>query len=1450
MLQCYVYKQIYLSGIKDKKLKYLIVNTKRAKMIKDNILGIDVGSVAVSVVEISPEKKVIKHDYQFHKGDVQTCLKTILSDFDLNTISHIATTTSTPDFVQCDGKYDNQVAIIAAAKKRHDQFSYILSVGGEKFGLLAFDNEGNYSNYKANTSCAAGTGSFLDQQAGRLNLESIEQLSGIAYDNNNTFPMIASRCAVFAKTDLIHAQQEGYLPGEISDGLCYGLAKNIVDTLFCGMTAHGKIIFCGGVAKNNAVAEHIEELIGTELTIDNFSHLYSAIGAAFCLMDDVESLTTSETDRYSSVSDIIQKKADKRDYFYPPLALTLSTFPDFESLEKYQYKPLNNTGNETFVEVDIYETFDKNSETKAVIGVDIGSTSTKAALVGPDNNVLAGFYTRTAGNPLMAIRLILESINDIVIRKKSNLIISGCGTTGSGRKFIGRIIGADTIVDEITAHARAAYEINPEVDTIIEIGGQDAKFTTLRNGMVTASTMNNVCAAGTGSFIEEQAKKLGCNIIDYARRTENVSAPMASDRCTVFMERDLNHYLSEGYAVDEILTSVLHSVRENYLIKVATESNIGNTIFFQGATAKNKSLVAAFEQRLNKPILVSKFCHLTGAIGTALIILENEIPKTAFRGIDIYKADIPIESEVCTICNNNCKISVAAVGNEKVAYGFLCGRDYETKQYVNNKKSGYDLLRERKKTEKSKNRPAAEKVRTDKTIGIPASLYLFDDLAFWQFFFNQLSIKTVSSEKFKDAVKTGKNLSETEFCAPATAMYGHVDYLMDKADYIFLPRYLEKKSKNSRRQYCYYSQYIPSIVSKFDREKILTPLVRYLYTNFSSKVELYKMMKSIGFNISFFAVSTAYDKAMDYKKACSKAHKDAYKKELAKATESDDISIVFMGRPYTVLSPSVNCGIPDIFSSLGIKTFFQDMVPYSDDDIKTIEPLLKDMHWKYPADILKATEKIATAENVYPVYVTAFKCTPDSFGIRYFKELMNKHSKPYLILELDEHDSSVGYETRIEAAVRAFRNHSNQKIQKSEPDYTSLFLKPGKNIAGKNLVIPNWDTLTCRLLAATLRREGIKTYLIDETETTILKSMKFNSGQCMPANSIAQGFVETVEKNNLDPENTLLWIAQANFCNLRLYPNYIESLLHSYGNGMEKAKIFTGELTYSDISVRASINAYFSHMFGGMVRKMGCKIRPYEVEKGATDKVIEKSVEILEDAFLGNRSKEEAVAQVVSRFEWIETKSGNRPKVAVFGDLYVRDNRVMNQDLIRYIETNGGEVVTTPYTEIGKMIASMYYKKWFNEGLYFSVFSLKALVATMKILEKKYLKYFDRIIKETEHVYEESPEKMLAPYNVASENTGESMENLMKIHYLTKYYPDISLFVQASPAFCCPSIVTEAMKKEIETISSVPVISITYDGTGGIKNESIIPYLKYPRKRKQAAAESHQSTGGIMLKCL
>jgi activator of 2-hydroxyglutaryl-CoA dehydratase len=254
-------------------------------MIPANILGIDIGSVSICIAEISPEKKVIETAYRFHHGAINDILKAMLGGVNLSEIRAVAATTSTPSILKVNRTYDNRVSIITACRHFHEKIGSILLVGGEKFGLIQFDTNGNYLHFKANTSCAAGTGSFLDQQAARLNLAGIEQLSEIAFTNTGVIPKIASRCAVFAKTDLVHAQQEGYTLAEICDGLCHGLAKNIVDTAFAGEKPNAPVIFTGGVSRNRAVVRHIEEMIGCKVTVEKT--LYGAVGAALNLLQDL-----------------------------------------------------------------------------------------------------------------------------------------------------------------------------------------------------------------------------------------------------------------------------------------------------------------------------------------------------------------------------------------------------------------------------------------------------------------------------------------------------------------------------------------------------------------------------------------------------------------------------------------------------------------------------------------------------------------------------------------------------------------------------------------------------------------------------------------------------------------------------------------------------------------------------------------------------------------------------------------------------------------------------------------------------------------------------------------------------------------------------------------------------------------------------------------------------------
>jgi len=1459
--------------------------------MKTSVLGLDIGSVSISLVELSPDGEIQHSEYRFHKGMVRQNLKAMLEDLAPGAIGAITCTTSTPRILRQARYYDNQVCFIEAVRRMHGPVRSLLVVGGEKFMLFRFDPEGKFLNLKASTSCAAGTGSFLDQQAGRLALEGSAELGELALSNRGDAPKIASRCAVFAKTDLCHAQQAGYTLEEICDGLCSGLARNIADTISTEEKILSPAVFAGGVSRNRAVVLHLEKLLGCSFDLGEHSHLYGALGAALRGLRDGTGTGLS----YTRPEELIDLSQEKKSYYYEPLDLKLSTYPDFDDGERTAFFP-SVEGFDLPVEVDVYGSLGGLNAPEGILGIDVGSTSTKAILIDMEKRVLAGFYTRTAGRPLAAVQALLEALDDLLKQQAVALVIRCVGTTGAGRKFIGEVIGADLVLNEITAHARAAHELDPQIDTIIEIGGQDSKFTTLRDGMVTFSQMNTVCAAGTGSFIEEQANKLGVSLQEYSGRAEGVRAPLASDRCTVFMERDINHYLNKKYSVDEILATVLFSVRENYLLKVSSEGLIGQRICFQGATAKNRALVAAFEQKLKRPIFVSKYCHLTGALGVALALLEDLPDSTRFRGIDLYRDSIPVRSETCPLCNNHCRLRIAEVREQTVAYGFLCGRDYQVKRYVSKNKSGFDLLKVYQRSfQDPKQNPGNESTeRGSPTIGIPAALHLLDELPLWKRFFAELGIQVTTSEGYGEALKSGKELTGAEFCAPVTALHGHARHLAPSCDYLFLPVYLEaaseQRQKGRLRHYCYYTQFAPTIISLIragDMErKTLLPLVDHGGLEAApplavrklrdrSKRELHRALQRVeGLSLSYLQVSRAYDRALEAYRVGREQLQQVYRRTRSRNL----IEVVLAGRPYQVLAREMNKGIPDIFAALGIKTYWQDMLPpmpewvgayrraegnhRTDPDgqtgwaagrvqqiLRDLGPLLDAVQWNYAARILETAAFCVLTEGLYPVLITAFKCSPDSFVIEYFKRILDAHGKPYLILQIDEHDSSVGYETRIEAGIHSFRNHAVRRrhpslYREEKPALAcrfnrSLSPKLEYRLNGKTLLFPNWDRLTIPLVVANLRSAGVHARVLEEDETSIQAGTRLNTGQCLPINAITQGAVNYIRKYELDPAQTVVWMTDSILsCNFHLFPHYIKSLLEDYGEGMEKAGVYVGDFTYSEISPLLGVGAYFAYLFGGLLRRLGCRIRPYEINPGQTDRTIAAALGILEDSFTGSRSKEDALAEVIEMFGSIPKQEQWRPKVAIFGDLYVRDNDVMNQDLIHFIEQAGGEVVTTPYSEYLRIVADATFKKWSRERRYWVLAKYRALLALVNTLERKYFGYYEEYLCSPRSFRDPHPERTLSRYNVRLEHHGESWDNLLKIAHLVKEYPDLRLFVQTNPAFCCPSLVTEAMTRRIEELTGVPVVTLTYDGTGSLKNDRIVPYLAGIQEASRSAPPS------------
>ena len=1394
-------------------------------MTTERFLAVDVGSVSVSAALVSGGE-VLSWKHRAHLGHLLPTLREVLSAFSLDGVRVVATS-GTPSVVKADLRVDWLSALVGAHRALHPDVSNLLVVGGERFALLRFDASGNYESSRGNTSCAAGTGAFLDQQSIRLGLPDSAALAELAFANNGSVPRIASRCSVFAKTDLIHAQQEGYTRAEICDGLCRGLARNLVDAVTAGSAPAGGLMMAGGVALNRAVVAHVGDLLEREVQVADVAPVYAAIGAA--VTADSGSVpfpgteSTGEIPAVRTLDDIIRPEHLRTRLYHKPLE-SPTGYPDFTSHAQRDFVP--SAVEHPTVEVDIYSSAQANAS-GLFLGIDVGSTSTKAIVTDPAGEPIAAFYTRTAGAPIRAVQALFESIDATMPGSPS---FAGVSTTGSGRRLIGSVIRADLILDEISAHARAAAELVPNVDTIIEIGGQDAKFTTLSNGQVTFSQMNAVCAAGTGSFLEEQAIRLGVPLSAFAEDAVGSPAPLTSDRCTVFMERDINHHLTQGHSTGELLAAALHSVRENYLQKVATLSAIGDVVCFQGATAKNRGLIAAFEHRLGRPLHVSRYCHVTGALGAALTCREEIAAESAFRGLGLYKSDIPIRSERCSLCTNHCRLTIAHVEGEDAAYGFLCGRDYETSAFVSANTSGYDLMANRRRLERSIRRVRHQVPRrTELRIGIPNGLHLADEASFWHRVFAELGIPTVEPNGSETLVH-GKRMQGAEFCSPVSAFHGLVAELLDRADLVFLPIHLERPDPdNRRRSYCYYTQFTPSViqgtVAQDKADRLLSPLIwakgRDPVAEFVAAIS-----KHVPVTISEARNAFRVAREADEQAALRR------QREFEEHRRADHADVVILGRPYTALDASMNNRIPDLVGRHGARCFFQDMLPRTlPSDVS--KGLIEAVHWRYAADILLAADYVSGTSGLYPVLVTSFKCAPDAFSIDAFKRIMEAREKPYLILQLDEHDSSVGYETRIEAALRSFRNHlSGEKAARAavaqlhppQPVVPSM----EHAIGDRKLLLPCWDPITSPLLAANLRHHGIDAVALTETPLSIQESMRLNTGQCIPVSAIAQSAIDYVHTHDVDPARAVLWMGRANLsCGIPLYPQFIKGLFDQ--EGLTDLSVYIGDFTYTDISALATIGAYFAYQFGGWLRSLVCRTRPYEFYKGQTDELADVWKARLLSHFEDGGNRIELLREMIAEFQTIPVTRVPRPKVGIFGDLYVRDNEVMNQDLVRAIEAAGGEAVTTPYSDYVKIVARAHFGRLLRTRSLVDFAKYRTIFAAIARLERPFVREMEPIVGPSVDWKRPGIDAEVDQFNMVLEHAGESFENALKVMHLITQHPDIALFVQTSPAFCCPSLVTEALSEHMERVTGVPIVTITYDGTEGDKNDIITPYIRFPR---------------------
>jgi len=1352
-------------------------------------IGVDVGATSVGVCADRGDGKIISI-YRNHRGEPESVIIDIVRELDIKADFVAVTGSGGRGIAEKLGIFyvDSAVALIAALGES-TSIRHIIDIGGGSLSIVDIDEIGRFSGYRTNSMCAAGTGSFLDEQVLRMGLSDEEREGRTNIDDP---PRIAARCAVFAKSDLIHRQQEGFSITEMWSGLCRGMVQTAISTLFRGRKPEGDVLFVGGVSKNLEVVRWMRDELDASLNIPDGAQIYAARGALNASREVKGLLDWNDLKNIGDESDV-----SRRDV----LELKLSEYPSFGCDESY-------TDDET--EVRLHSPL----VGEVVMGIDIGSTSTKAVLIDLEGNVLADFYRRTSGAPIEAIQRLFRTIDSAA--RGEGLNIRGVGTTGSGRKMIGIITGADRIVNEITAHVKGAVVTDPDVETIFEIGGQDSKFIALNDGVPRDSNMNYICAAGTGSFIEEQAGKLGFELREIGDSVMGTRPPFSSDRCTVFMEQDVHNLIRQGFSSREAMGSVLCSVVQNYLTRVVGKRPYSRKkICFMGATARNKGLVAAFEQLTGASIVVSPYCHVMGAFGVARFVLDDVVrrdEKTTFRGLEFADVEVKLEREECTLCQNICQITRARVGDSKDApsWGYMCGRDPDDNRLKVH--GGFKAFRKHE-------RLWANSGRVDgifsgaKKIGIPRALLTYTYLPFWKRFFAELGCEVVLSDKTDDNTMEGaSDLVGADYCYPVKLAHGHVVGLAKnpEVDAIFLPYIVQGEAHDDgfeRSVFCPYNIAFPSIakvagLNASSNKPIITAVINFqlsmdnIVGHLSREVGAMTGKNKAAIERAWFAATGVQEK---YVGDQAEIGVDV----LNKLEESGGRGVVVLGRPYNVYDLGANLNMPQKIADLDVTVLSTDMLP-----IKNIEidKRYNNMYWKYGRKILQAAKFVAEHPQLNAVFLTNFGCGPDSFLQTYVEEIMG--DKPMLMLELDEHSADAGYVTRLEAFRDVIMGHGSKD---SSIEGAEIMQATGMEDI-RTLWIPPMHPYGTRFLAAAMRSTGMPAKALPpETADTFALAKKHCRGtECVPAPSTIGAFLSVLEKSDA-PERECFFMPSAKGpCRFGQYHTLHKMILESAGYSDTPVHAWADESGTYGMDMKTSRRLFNAMTTADLLYKARCRIRPYAVDRDGFDLIMSDILKEFEKTLESGGDIKVTLKRAAATLLSVEKFDTKKPLVGIVGEIYVRINPFTNGNLIETIEDAGGEAWLAPFTE------------WFHYLTFMdSVFAKEkelSLKERMKLWVKNtfMLRMESSLAKIMEPIIADREEPSIVD-TVASGETvfprqfdGESILTVGRAVEFAK--DDVDLIINCAPFGCMPGTLTAGIFQKLESEMRVPTVSIFYDG--------------------------------------
>ena len=1286
-------------------------------------IGLDVGSTTVKIVVMNENLNIIDRNYQRHFSDTKNTVCNVLEDLIKKYEDCEFTIALTGSGAMSAANFldlpfiQEVVSCKRAVEKYIPKTDVVIELGGEDAKIIYFDKS---IEQRMNGTCAGGTGAFIDQMASLLNTDT-EGLNELAKNHKMIYP-IASRCGVFAKTDIQPLLNEGAAKEDIAASIFQAVVNQTISGLAQGRPIRGSVAFLGGPL--NYLSELKNRFIETLKLDDEHiisveeGHLLVAKGAA---LDSLSSHTIS-CEKLKSKIDVLRNSHDNTTN---PLAPLFKIDSEYEEFKQRHEKDTVKKGDLKSFKGDVF------------VGIDAGSTTTKLVVIDREGTLLYSLYGSNEGNPLQSVIKMLKTLYSVLPKEA---IIRYSGVTGYGEKLIQTALNVDLNEIETIAHYTAAKNFMPNVTSIVDIGGQDMKYIKIKNGTIDNIMLNEACSSGCGSFIETFAKSLNLSIKEFVESALDSRTPVdLGSRCTVFMNSKIKQAQKEGYSVGDISAGLSYSVIKNAIqkvMKVRDVKTLGNHIVVQGGTFYNDAVLRAFELIVGKNVVRPDIAGLMGAYGAALLSeeqyesnmdMEYHSKLLSLEALD--KLEITTSHIRCNGCENHCLLTINKFNNgSKHISGNRCekgaGNITDKKDLPNIMKYKYDRL--------FSYEPLSEDKATRGTIGIPRVLNMYEDYPFWFTFLTNLGFRVILSEKSnrKTYEKGMESMPSESVCFPAKLSHGHIVGLITQGiNTIFYPcvPYSRKEYKQADNHYncpivISYSEVLKNNVEELKNKdiKFLNPFLPFDAKNLSETMIDLPEFKEYNFTKKelFIAAKKAETEYQNFKNDIQKKGEETLKY----INENNLHGIVLAGRPYHS-DPEINHGIDTLITSLGLCVLTEDSVSHLSEAKR---PLRVVDQWVYHARLYSAADFVGKQNNLELVQLNSFGCGVDAVTTDQVEEILSSYGKMYTLIKIDEINNLGAVRIRIRSLLASMKKRETISTQNENGNYECnkiIFTKEMKN--DYTILIPQMAPIHFELLESAVRSSGYNVELLDKcTDHTVETGLKYvNNDACYPSILTTGQMIEALQSGKYDINKTALIMSQTGGgCRATNYIGFIRKALKDAG--FEKVPVISFNIVGMEkmpgfkITISLMEKLLKTVIYADLLQKMLTKNRVYEINKGESKKLfdtwMEKCKKLLEKSSM--KEFKQSIYDIVEDFEKIELDTSvEKPKVGIVGEVLIKYHPFGNNFVADKLEEEGAEVILPDFMGFAKFIAT--HKITFNQLIKTDKIKAKIFKTAIKLID-------------------------------------------------------------------------------------------------------------------------------------